>query len=162
MPKIGATLESIHQATNSLLMTLCARSEGGQACRPDHTNTFIMTIFQHKTFHSYHSVYEPYLMLFKQDAPFDIYAISKKPFWIHGRGVAGERRPTYLPLAPEDPWNQTEMAYVTSMSWKSRNQTYHGYQDDTLFLAFGIEDEKSAGIDILAADLLQDLGLCIG
>ncbi|EXJ78798.1 hypothetical protein A1O1_09200 [Capronia coronata CBS 617.96] len=158
MPTTKRSSESIHQATNSLLVTLCARAD--RACRVDKTNTYIMTLFQHKTFDAYHSVYEPYLMLFRQDPPFDIRAISKKPFWINGRGRPGEKRPSYLPLSLADPWNQTEMFYATSISWKSREQTYHGYKDDVLFIAFGIEDEQSAGIDIVAEDLMQDLGFC--
>lgn len=158
MPKVAPSLESIHQATNSLLITLCSRAD--RACRADKSNTYVITMFQHKTFHSYHSVYEPYLLLFRQDAPFEIRAISRKPFWINGRGRPGEKRPSYLPLSPSDPWNQTEMFYVTSMSWKAQAQTYHGYEDDVLFLAFGIEDEQSAGIDVVAGDLVQDLGFC--
>ncbi|KIX07793.1 uncharacterized protein Z518_02447 [Rhinocladiella mackenziei CBS 650.93] len=158
MPKAGDTLESIHQATNSLLITLCQRADS--TCRPDTTNTYIMTIFQHKTFYSYHSVYEPYLMLFSQQAPFEIRAISRKPFWINGRGKPGENRPDYLPLKPTDPWNQTEMLYMTSMSWKAHGQKYHGYSDDQVFFAFGIEDKQTGGIDILAEDLMQDLGWC--
>lgn len=158
MPKVKEEMESIHQATNSLLITLCKRTDPG--CHPDNTNTFIMTIFQHKAFYSYHSVYEPYLMLFSQQSPFEIHAISKKPFWINGRGKPGEKRPSYLPLRPTDPWNQTEMLYVTSMSWKSQGLTYHGYADDKLFLAFGIEDQQTAAIDIIADDLMQDLGPC--
>jgi hypothetical protein len=52
------------------------------------------------------------------------------------------------------------MFYVTSLSWKGQGQRYHGYIDDVLFVAFGIEDEKSAAIDLVAGDLLQDLGFC--
>lgn len=158
MPKVEEMFESIHQATNSLLITLCKRIDS--SCHPNIANTYVMAIFQHKTFYSYHSVYEPYLMLFSQQAPFEIRAISRKPFWINGRGKPGEKRPDYLPLNPIDSWNQTEMMYITSMSWKAQGQTYHGYSDDKLFLAFGIEDEQTAGIDILAGDLMQDLGLC--
>ncbi len=129
-------------------------------CHPDTTNTYIMSIFQHKTFFSFHSVYEPYLVLFSQQAPFEMRAISRKPFWINGRGKPGENRPDYLALSPSEPWNQTEMMYITSMSWKTQGQTYHGYSDDKLFIAFGVEDKKTAGIDVVAGDLLQDLGLC--
>lgn len=163
MPKIkigedASRVESLHQATNALLVTLCERN----TCQPGDGNTFIATIFQHKTFHQYHSVYEPYLMLFRRQPPFSIYAISKKPFWISGRGRPGETRPLYLPLKPTDPWNQTQMLYVTSMSWRTQGQKYHGYIDDGLFLTFGVEDEQSGGIDIVAGDLLQHLGFCEG
>ncbi|KAJ9612514.1 hypothetical protein H2200_004111 [Cladophialophora chaetospira] len=159
MPNVAKELESVHQATNSLSITFCRRSD--LSCKPDDSNTFIFTIFQHKSYYSFHSVYEPYVMVFKRTAPFEIYAISSKPIWIHGRGRAGEApRPKGPEFEGLEDWNQTEMFYVTSMSWKTHGQRYHGYIDDVVFIGFGIEDERSAGIDVVAGDLLRDLGLC--
>ncbi|KAI1611817.1 hypothetical protein EDD37DRAFT_682852 [Exophiala viscosa] len=159
MPKVADQLESIHQATNSLSITLCKRSDLG--CEPNDSNTYLMTIFQHKSFYSFHSVYEPYVMLFKRASPFEIHAISSKPIWIHGRAKAGE---TQRPDGPEfevlGTWNQSEMVYVTSISWKAHGQKYHGYIDDVVFINFGIEDAKTAGIDVLAGDLVTAIGLC--
>ncbi|KAG0645283.1 hypothetical protein D0Z07_8988 [Hyphodiscus hymeniophilus] len=160
--------ESIHQATNSLSVTMCKRSD--PSCKPTSRNTFILTIFQWKSYIAWHSNYEPYIMLFEEKAPFKIHGISKKPFWIHGRrgrdlmegknenagkGNVIEKRNNGI-----KPWNSTEMMYITSMSWKSHQQKYHGYLDDILFLAFGIEDAQSAGIDVIVGDLLMELGLC--
>jgi hypothetical protein len=167
MPKVSqeldpidhAPLESIHQATNSLSITLCKRSEPW--CVADNSNTFIFTIFQHKTYIWSHSVYEPYAMLFRRTAPFEIHAISTKPIWIHGRGGPGTgKKPPTLPAENIASWSQTEMFSLTSLSWKDQSQKYHGYIDDVLFIAFGIEDSKSAGIDVVAGDLLLDLGFC--
>lgn len=152
-------LESVNQATNSLSITLCKRREPW--CIPDNSNTFIMTIFQHKTYKWSHSVYEPYAMLFRQTAPFEIHAISTKSTWIHGRGGPGTgRKPDTLPAESIALWSQTEMFDITSLSWKNQGQKYHGYIDDIVFIAFGIENSKSAGIDVFAGDLLADLGLC--
>lgn len=151
--------ESIHQATNSLSITLCKRSD--PACKPDDANTFIFTMFQHKTFDRLHSVYEPYVMVFKQQAPFELHAISSKPIWIHGRGLPGQgAKPEFLSDADYKTWDQTEMFYVTSISWREKGMRYHGYLDDVLFVGFGIEDRDTGGIDVLAEDLLQGLGLC--
>lgn len=163
MPKIAEKLESIHQATNSLSITLCDRSDS--SCKPNDSNTFILTIFQHKSFYFYHGVYEPYVMLLKQSEPFEIYAISTKPIWIHGRNrFTVQPKPGSVVVVDSesepDPKDQTEMFYVTSISWKMHGQKYHGYRDDVLFIAFGIEDSRTAGIDVVAADLLMDLGLC--
>ncbi|KAK5061543.1 hypothetical protein LTR84_008087 [Exophiala bonariae] len=159
MPELAPSLESIHQATNSLSITLCDRSD--DSCQPNDSNTYIMTIFQHKSFYYYHSVYEPYVMLFKRNSPFEIQGISSKPIWIRGRAGAGEaKRPPGAEYEKLDSWNQTEMIYVTSMSWKEQGQKYHGYLDDVLFLAFGIEDERTGGIDILAGDLVRDIETC--
>ncbi|KAI9712021.1 MAG: hypothetical protein M1820_001729 [Bogoriella megaspora] len=167
MPKISLELESIHQATNSLSITLCKRSDPG--CSPNDSNTFLFTIFQHKSYYSFHSEYEPYVMLFRREAPFGIHAFTRKPIWIHGRtsdhpsgGMPPpERNPNVGEgLASREAHVRTDMFYVVSMSWKKHGMKYHGYLDDELFLAFGIEDADTGGIDVLAADLLADLGLC--
>lgn len=158
VPKVVEGLESIHQATNSLSITLCKRSDG---CEPSDSNTFILTIFHHKTFYYFHSVYEPHVMLFQQTAPFAVHAISKKPIWIHGRGGPGQgKKPPAFPEDLANTWNQTEMVYVTSLSWKTQGQKYHGFMDDVMFLSFGIEDSRTAGIDVTAGDLLKDMGIC--
>lgn len=160
MPPIGPVLENRHQATNSLSITTCNRNDPN--CTPDDFNTFIISIFQFKSFHAFHSVYEPYVMMMQRHAPFAVHAIGAKPLWISGRGGAGKGRvpKSGWDEATRGPWNQTEMLFVTSISWKAHGARYHGYADDVMFLAFGIEDEKTGGIDILAGDLLADLNFC--
>ena len=146
--------QSIHQATNSLSITLCKRSD--PACKPDDSNTFIINIIQHKKYYSFHSVYEPYVVLFQQAKPFALHGISEKPLWISGRGKPGEWTKPDGNSLPE----QTQMFYVTSISWKQQGQKYHGYIDDVIFVLFGIEDADTGGIDLLAGDLVANLGLC--
>jgi len=46
MPYAAPDFESIHQATNSLSITLCKRAD--PKCVPDEHNTYIMHIFHHK------------------------------------------------------------------------------------------------------------------
>lgn len=145
LPQLAPELESIHQATNSLQITLCKREDTG--CIPDDGNTFIFVIFQHKTYYDFHSVYEPYVMLFRNHPPFDVYAISRLPLWIHGREQRSDT-------------GSSDMFYVTSMSWKARGQKYDGYLDDEMFLAFGIEDAQAGGIDLQANAVLEGLQLC--
>ena len=152
MPAL-APHETLHQATNSLSITLCKRSD--PACKPDDSNTFIMTIFQHKKKFSHHILYEPYVMLFQQVAPFAVHGITSKPLWINGRGKEGEWKGTDKTVM-----NETQFLYVTSISWKSHSQKYHGYIDDVVFVLFGIEDYSAAGIDVFAGDLLKGLELC--
>ncbi|RMZ76612.1 hypothetical protein DV738_g4811, partial [Chaetothyriales sp. CBS 135597] len=155
-----AEVESIHQATNSLSITLCKRADTG--CVPDDSNTFIMHIFHHKGYYEFHGIYEPFVVLFKRSSPFAIHAISQRPLWVKGRAeltlatnaVLYRQHPEYLPK------NHSEFFYITSMSWKNHGQKYHGYIDDPLFLSFGIEDSKSGAIDIRAGDLLQDMAEC--
>lgn len=157
MPKVPAVdtftaEEALHQATNSLAVTMCKRGE----CDPeDPENTLIMTIFHHKVNKVRHPVYEPIPMLFASDAPFGIVGIATKPLWIHGRGRPGDP-PTYAPR----PADESEMVYVTSIAWKNHGMKYHGFLDDEIFVAFGVEDSASGGIDVLASDLLLDIGMC--
>jgi hypothetical protein len=162
MPALAPELESIHQATNSLSITLCKRADPG--CTPNASNTFIFTIFQHKSYHDWHGIYEPYVMVFQRDSPFEVHAISQRPIWIHGRGPLTKETGSLLYSDPnkEIPSGHTEMFYVTSISWKTHGQKYHGYLDDPLFLAFGIEDTRAGLIDVLAEDLFSDLGYCPG
>ncbi|GAM89154.1 hypothetical protein ANO11243_071900 [Dothideomycetidae sp. 11243] len=174
LPRLKSSEESVHQATNSLLITMCRRSD--YDCRPHEGNTFIMTILHYKTYRDYHSVYEPYVMLFQNQLPFAIHAIGRKPLWIHGRRQATEDMPSAKQASSTNgassddsdspngatPTNQTEMFYMTSMSWKTHGQRYHGYIDDPIFLAFGIEDTKGAVMDVNAEHLVQNLGYCGG
>jgi hypothetical protein len=146
-------VEAIHQATNSISITLCKRSD--PACKPNESNTFVLTVFHRKTFYDFHGVYEPYVMLFQHTPPFAIHGISSRPFWISGRSKPGEWK-----KADGSVSDQTQMLYVTSVSWKKAGQKYHGYIDDVLFVLFGIEDKDTGGIDVLAGDLVAELGLC--
>ena len=154
LPKLAPESESIHQATNSLSITLCNRSDS--TCSPTDENTVLFTVYQHKKFHYLHALYEPYVMAYNRTAPFEIYGMSKKPIWINGR-VMPEAKSEM-----EDPHHVAgqEMLYVVSMNWKKAGQNYHGFQDDELLLSFGIEDHHAGAIDILAGDLFKGLGRC--
>ncbi|KAL2164005.1 hypothetical protein VTH06DRAFT_3219 [Thermothelomyces fergusii] len=144
LPKLADKSESIRQATNSLRVTLCSRSDA--KCTPDDGNTFIMTLVQHQTDFVEHSEYEPYVVLFRQRPPFELYAISRLPLWISGR-----TRNQGLP---------TDVVSVTSANWRDRGLNYHGYLDDVVMLAFQYGNRHPAAIDVLAGDLLVGLRLC--
>ncbi|KAF2479283.1 hypothetical protein BDY17DRAFT_305289 [Neohortaea acidophila] len=160
MPELGPGKESIHQATNSLSITLCKRSDVN--CEPDENNTFIMEIFHHKTYFNFHGVYEPYVVLFQSVAPFAIHAISTRPLWIHGRTALTEktRSAQYRGPGKTIPSGHTEMFYITSINWRTVGQHYHGYLDDPVFLGFGIEDTRSGVMDVRAGDLMHGLAYC--
>jgi hypothetical protein len=81
LPPLPPRNEPIHQATNSLRITMCRRAD----CNPDERTTVIGTIIQHKKYYDYHGEYEPYVVAFRDGAPFEIVGISEKPLWIHGR-----------------------------------------------------------------------------
>jgi hypothetical protein len=74
----------IHQATNSLSVTLCSPKEVGEEnCTVSDENTFLMHIFQAKTIdpkvNHGEQTYDPYVLLMKRSAPFGIHAVSRLP-----------------------------------------------------------------------------------
>lgn len=142
-----------HQASNSLAITMCQAKD--PQCRRTSNNTFILTVIQEKKYEDWHSVYEPYVVLFQQTAPFAIHSVSRKPIWVHGRKTAGDRQRNEA-----TPRGQTEMLYVTSLSWRNQERRYSGYLDDILFLNFGIEDSSAGSIDVLVSDLLEQMEEC--
>jgi len=128
---------SVHQASNALSVTMCKRSDPD--CKRLDSNTYVIQIYQHKIGNGFmHARYEPYVMMFQQVPPFAMHAISAKPIWIHGRK------------------DKESMIYVTSINWKPHDSKYHGFLDDELFINFGIEDSRTAGIDVTAEALLVD------
>ena len=150
----------LQQATNSLSITLCKRKD--PLCKPSDSNTHIMHIFHHASLYDEHLVYEPYLALFEQTAPFALTAISQRPFWIHGRDVLSANSSTIQYWGKENliPEGHTERFSVSGLSWKTHGQKYHGYMDDPVILGLGIEDAQAAGMDVLAGDLVEDLAFC--
>jgi len=91
--------------------------------------------------------------------PYEIHAVSSKPIWIFGRKIGPDKSDASSSQLPTE---DSEMLYVTSISWKDHGRKYHGHIDDTLFLAFGREDSAAGGIDVTARDLLAELGICAG
>lgn len=152
VPKIpeGSEDQSIHQGTNSVSVTMCKRSD--PTCKATDANTYVLHIFQYKTFYYGHPEYEPYVMLFNRVAPFQLHSISSKPLWVTGRKKAGE-----IAGVPD---TETGMIYITSINWRDQGLNYHGYLDDMLMIGHGIEDKLSGGMDILAEDLLDSMALC--
>lgn len=142
---------TIPQATNSLAITLCRRSD--PSCTPDVDNTFLFALFQHKTLslfggqHQQHVTHDPYVVVFRQRAPFALVGVGTRPFWISGRRT--------FPSS-----GATEDLAASSISWKGKGQRYHGYEDDVVFLTFTIEGGTAGGIDVRAGELLVNLGLC--
>ncbi|EXJ81883.1 hypothetical protein A1O1_07948 [Capronia coronata CBS 617.96] len=159
MPAAVLEKSAIQQSTNSLAITLCRRAD--PKCKPTDQNTFVLTLFHYKTAFDGHSIYEPYVMLFQRAAPFAVHAISTKPLWIAGRSKFSKYSGNvHWEDRTDLPENHSEMFYVRSLTWRSHGQKYHGYIDDILFLGFGIEDSRPGAIDVVASDLLQDLGFC--
>ncbi|KAL1872003.1 hypothetical protein VTK73DRAFT_1747 [Phialemonium thermophilum] len=145
LPKPLGEHDSVHQATNSLAVTMCRRKSDPH-CSVRDDNTFLFTVFHVKRVVGWRVRYEPYALVFRRDLPFRVHAASRLPLWLRGRahreGVDGD------------------MLYMVSMSWRDRTQRYHGFLDDVLFLSFGVDDKAAAGMDVRAEDVLAGLALC--
>lgn len=157
MPTLASENEKIHQATNSLSITLCKRSDA--KCHPTDDNTFIISIVHKQTWYDWHAQYYGFVVLFKRNSPFNIHAISQKSLWIHGKEPLSNKTESMV-WSGDELKGHAELFYLTSISWKTHGQSYQGYVDDPMFISFGIEDARSAGVDILAIDLLKDLAFC--
>ena len=164
MPNVNSTVkehvvQSIHQATNSLAITLC-RKKTDSPCEPTAENTFIMHILHHRFGYFLTAWYEPYVLLFRARPPFELYGISSKPFWINGRTHtdAKEADRNTAPSRTQDGFS--EMFYITSMNWAAPGKNYSGYLDDEIFIGFGIADAKAGGLDVVAEDLLTGMQFC--
>lgn len=152
MPPTGRSASAL-QATNSLSITTCKRAD--EDCEVSASNTFIMAIFQHRIERGDTTSSEPYIILFDRTAPFATHGIGKRPLWIAGRG--GKTEPNEVMDA-----SKAQKLNIMSMSWKHSTQKYHGYADDVIHMAFGIEGKMTGVIDVVAGDLLEDLRLCSG
>jgi hypothetical protein len=149
--------DHLHQATNSLKITMC-HLKTDPDCKPRDDNTFLMTIFQHKVSRMFHAMYDPYVMLWETKAPFKLHGMSKVPFWIHGRSDNITKAAHDIDLKAVA--DQSEQFYITSFNWKDVGKMYHGYLDDDVIVAFGIEDYQAAGIDVGIEDLIGDYFTC--
>ena len=161
LPRIEDSFyESIQQGTNSLSLTLCKRHD--PLCKPTASNTYIAHVFNLASTYDDHEIHEPYLLLFSQTPPFSLAAISQRPFWIHGRDVLSSNSSSiqYSGREAEMPEGHTERFTVAGMSWKTHGQRYHGFVDDVVLLGLGIEGTRAAGMDVRAADLIEDLAFC--
>lgn len=136
VPEFARGREHLEQATNSLSITMCERTD--PKCVINDDTTFIVSMFHIKS-STDKALYKPYVVLFRRSAPFSLHAIAARPLWVHGR---------------------PDVYSITSMSWKGHSQKYHGYMDDQIFLGLTLGDSQSGAIDVHARDILQDLDMC--
>ncbi|KIV93826.1 hypothetical protein PV10_05012 [Exophiala mesophila] len=157
----GIKVNAIHQSSNSLLVTLCSRDD--PECVPSSSNTVVMAIFQHKEYYESHALYHPYALIFNATAPFNVLAVSRRALWINGRDMLTRKTDAIYWRLFDDallPKGHTEMFFVTSINWMTPGSGYHGFIDDDVLVGFGIEDTRSAVIDVKMEDLLQELNWC--
>jgi hypothetical protein len=94
----------VHQATNSLSVTLCSpedttrqqAEDGAEKCETTDENTFLMHIFHAKTnddkVNNGQQLYEPYVVLLQRSAPFGIHSIGRLPLRFLEPSVAAKEQ----------------------------------------------------------------------
>ena len=184
---IGTKRPSWHQATNSLRLVLCNRSD--PTCKPTLSNTVFFTLIHRKMSNPYNLPlrYERYFMVFAAKPPFSIIGISQYPILL-----ANETANGWTPSQnwSDDPTNEEVVtrtkerkagnatepyggkgmwAYFTytvsiSYAWgrpademEAKNL---GYLDDEVILAIGINDESQGFARVKAGELVQCLQAC--
>lgn len=163
---------SWHQATPSLKLVLCERSD--TACTKGSPDTVFFAAIHRKHINGYGLPvrYERYFIVWSATAPFNMLAVSQHPILFtneSSRGWTGEeiwddvrgglkRAPTM------EEWDY--FTYTTTIAWAwSRlevdvQEKNTGYLDDEVILSLGINDQGGLYGKVLARDLLQCLKIC--
>ncbi|KAK9449462.1 uncharacterized protein V1518DRAFT_416076 [Limtongia smithiae] len=146
----------LHQATNSLRMTLC-----DYPCTPTDDNTVLLFIFHVKYEHILKVYYRRYVVVTSAVAPFKILAISSNLVYL---GV-DERALVYtVQMAWDLPHFARKQVADSTLDALASNpyvsEYYHGWWDDTLFLSLGINDADGAVMFLRGRDLVECLSLC--
>ncbi|KAK9321879.1 hypothetical protein V1517DRAFT_325164 [Lipomyces orientalis] len=161
---------TIHQATNTLRVTLC-----DYPCEPTLDNTVLVSIMHVKYEHWLHVYYRRYLVVMNATAPFHILARSSNLVY----AGSDERQMVYSVSMEWDhphfrdhsqslvnPPNavakreETTEPRVTPETNNLVNDYYHGWLDDTLLISLGLNDQDSAFMHVKAGQLLDCLELC--
>ncbi|KAK9490749.1 hypothetical protein V1508DRAFT_252784 [Lipomyces doorenjongii] len=160
----------IHQATNSLRVTLCE-----YPCEPTLDNTVLISIMHVKYERFLDVYYRRYLVVMNATAPFHILARSSNLMyagtderhmvysvaleWDHSHY---RRRRESLDNPPNavEKREESSLAKLTPDTNNLVNDYYHGWLDDTVLISLGLNDKESAFIHVKASQLLDCLELC--
>lgn len=167
-----------HQATNSLKLILCDRSD--RECKPTRQNQVFFSLIhhKHKNVFTLPLRYERYLMVWSGEPPFNMLGISKHPMLLYNETASGfSKEENWL----DDPENQKLLdegedgkenwayfTYTVSLGWAWGRKMDEpedkgvGYLDDEVIMGIGVDDGSMVFSRILAKDLLQCLTACPG
>lgn len=164
---------SWHQATPSLKLTLCTRSDF--MCNDNPETVFFAAIKRkHVTGYGLPVRYERYFAVWSAKAPFNMLAVSKHPVlfangtnrgWTPGAtwddaGISleeAERRGEFGKFT-----YTTTIAYAWGRDEYDVREKYAGYLDDEVIISVGIDDQDGLYGKVRVSDLLQCLRICPG
>jgi len=167
---------SWHQATNSLRLILCERSDGSCRSRPE--NTVFWSLIHHKHKNVYHLPlrYERYFVIWSSTPPFNMLAMSSHPILLANETAGG--------WDPAENWdddaeneemienfgsgkeNFAVFTYTVSIAYSwgrfddQPQNKYTGFLDDEVIIGIGVDDEAQNYARIPVSELLQCMHVC--
>jgi len=164
----------VHQASPAIRITLCNRGE----CLPDIHNTVYVSLF-HRVFTTNGKFFERRIITWNTTFPFNYVSVSK-PIFYHGvletqivhtsslcllpRSLRSrqDRRPAHaakpVPLYLSNGPHYGFSSLVPDGT--SDFELSHGYLDDEIMIAFGLDDKDGGWIDTLVSELIADQIMC--
>lgn len=171
-----------HQATNSLRVILCSRSD--KTCKPSADNTVFFAIVhrKHPNVLKLPLRYERYFIVWSAVPPFSMLGISQHPILMANETASGwsAAQNWHGDLVRHQRWTNSSSSQADEKGyWASFTYTVSiayawgrtgddvtdknvGYLDDEVILGIGIDDAGQGFSRVKAADLLQCLRACPG
>jgi hypothetical protein len=161
-----------HQATPSLKLILCSRSN--LSCHDKPENTGFIAVIHRKVFDIFQlpARYERFMVIWSATPPFNILAVNKHPLLFANETVHGwtaEESWYDVPhLEPENRKHWARFTYTTTIAyvWGRESGDIRdmgvGYLDDEVILSVGVEDEGQVYGTVVVSDLLRCLRICPG
>lgn len=170
-----------HQATNSLRLILCTRSDA--SCKPNSENTVFFAVV-HRKFPNVLKLplrYERYFIVWSAVPPFTMLGVSNHPLLMANETASGwspsqnwaddptnakvvedakrEGNATSEPFGGKDFWAYFTYTVSISYAWGRDNDEVEGknvgYLDDEVVLGIGIDDVEQGYARVRAADLVS-------
>ena len=178
-----------HQATNSLRLVLCNRSD--KACKPSTENTVFFAIVhrKHPNYLKLPLRYERYFIIWASTPPFSMLGISQHPLLMANETASGwtmadnwdedavnakivaDHKKQFGPNSTDPHGGKEYWAYFTytvSIAWAAGRTGVEvadmnvGYLDDEVLLGIGIDDVGQGVARVTAADLVACMRACPG
>ena len=178
-----------HQATNSLRLILCNRSEKACVPRPENTVFFAAIHRKHPNHLKLPLRYERYFMVWAATPPFSMLGMSQHPILLANETASGwsasqnwdddidnsrivsktknHERNSTEPYGGKGLW--AYFTYTVSIAWAwgrhgevEVEEMNVGYLDDEVVLGIGIDDKAQGFSRVKARDLVQCLRPCPG
>ncbi|KAI9848607.1 MAG: hypothetical protein M1838_000479 [Thelocarpon superellum] len=161
-----------HQATNSLRLILCDRTDASCVANADNTVFFAIVHRKHPDAFKLPLRYERYAVVWSAAPPFSMLGISQHPILLANETASGWSAADGwedVPAAVREGrglWARFTYTVSIAYAWGRRDDEpmwkNTGYLDDDVLLGIGIDDEGQGFARLPTRDLLQCLRACPG